>query len=55
MAKDLDVLRAALGDEQLTYIGWSYGTSIGTAYAEQFPENVRAMILDGASTRTRTR
>lgn len=48
VAKDLDVLRAALGDEQLTYIGWSYGTSIGTAYAEQFPGNVRAMILDGA-------
>jgi len=48
VAKDLDVLRAALGDQQLTYIGWSYGTSIGTQYAEQFPENVRAMILDGA-------
>lgn len=48
VAKDLDVLRAALGDNQLTYIGWSYGTSIGTAYAEQFPTNVRAMILDGA-------
>jgi len=48
VAKDLDVLRAALGDRQLTYIGWSYGTSIGTEYAEQFPQNVRAMILDGA-------
>jgi pimeloyl-ACP methyl ester carboxylesterase len=48
VAKDLDVLRAALGDQQLTYIGWSYGTSIGTQYAEQFPKNVRAMILDGA-------
>jgi pimeloyl-ACP methyl ester carboxylesterase/predicted small secreted protein len=48
VAKDVDVLRAALGDRQLTYVGWSYGTSIGTQYAEQFPENVRAMILDGA-------
>lgn len=48
VAKDMDVLRAALGDPQLTYIGWSYGTSIGTEYARQFPENVRAMILDGA-------
>ncbi len=48
VAKDMDVLRAALGDRQLTYIGWSYGTSIGTEYARQFPENVRAMILDGA-------
>lgn len=48
VAKDLDVLRAVLGDSKLTYVGWSYGTSIGTEYAEQFPQNVRAMILDGA-------
>mgnify|MGYP001061227798 CR=1 FL=1 len=48
VAKDLDVLRAVLGDRRLTYVGWSYGTSIGTQYAEQFPGNVRAMILDGA-------
>lgn len=48
VAKDVDVLRAALGDRGLTYIGWSYGTSIGTEYARQFPGNVRAMILDGA-------
>jgi pimeloyl-ACP methyl ester carboxylesterase len=48
VAKDVDVLRAVLGDRQLTYVGWSYGTSIGTQYAEQFPANVRAMILDGA-------
>jgi pimeloyl-ACP methyl ester carboxylesterase len=48
VAKDLDVLRAAVGDDQLTYIGWSYGTSIGTQYAEQFPTGVRAMVLDGA-------
>jgi pimeloyl-ACP methyl ester carboxylesterase len=48
VAKDLDVLRAALGDRGLSYIGWSYGTSIGTEYARQFPGNVRALILDGA-------
>lgn len=48
VARDMDVLRAALGDDQLTYVGWSYGTAIGTAYAELFPYNVRAMILDGA-------
>lgn len=48
VAKDLDVLREVLGDEKLTYVGWSYGTSIGTAYAEQFPGSVRAMLLDGA-------
>jgi len=48
VAKDLDVLRAVLGDSKLTYLGYSYGTSIGTQYAEQFPANVRAMVLDGA-------
>jgi len=48
VAKDLDLLRAALGDAKLTYLGYSYGTRIGAAYAEQFPDKVRAMILDGA-------
>lgn len=47
-ARDLDVLRAALGERRLTYLGWSYGTSLGTSYAEQFPGRVRAMVLDGA-------
>ncbi|MFF9199386.1 alpha/beta fold hydrolase [Streptomyces sp. NPDC014779] len=47
-ARDLDVLRAALGERRLTYVGWSYGTSLGTSYAEQFPHRVRAMVLDGA-------
>jgi pimeloyl-ACP methyl ester carboxylesterase len=48
VAKDLDALRAALGDQKLTYLGYSYGTRIGSAYAEAFPQNVRAMVLDGA-------
>jgi pimeloyl-ACP methyl ester carboxylesterase len=48
VARDLDVLRAALGDDKLTYLGYSYGTLIGSAYAEAFPDKVRAMILDGA-------
>lgn len=48
VARDLDVLRAALGDQRLTYLGYSYGTSIGTGYAEAFPGNVRALVLDGA-------
>ncbi len=48
VAKDLDVLRRALGDDKLTYLGYSYGTRIGSAYAEAYPENVRAMVLDGA-------
>ncbi|MFB8122489.1 alpha/beta hydrolase [Streptomyces bacillaris] len=47
-ARDLDILRAALGERKLTYLGWSYGTSLGTSYAEQFPRRVRAMVLDGA-------
>ncbi|MBU3707100.1 MAG: alpha/beta hydrolase [Mycobacterium sp.] len=48
VAKDLDLLRAAVGDEKLNYLGYSYGTRIGSAYAEAYPEKVRAMILDGA-------
>ncbi|OMC39821.1 hydrolase [Mycobacterium sp. GA-1841] len=48
VAKDLDAIRAALGDDKLTYLGYSYGTRIGATYAEQFPQKVRAMILDGA-------
>ncbi len=48
VARDLDVMRSALGDAKLTYLGYSYGTRIGTSYAEAFPGNVRAMILDGA-------
>ncbi|MCV7012963.1 alpha/beta hydrolase [Mycolicibacterium madagascariense] len=48
VAKDLDVLRGALGDAKLTYLGYSYGTAIGSAYAEAYPDKVRAMILDGA-------
>ena len=47
-AKDMDILRAALGEDQLNFLGQSYGTRLGTVYAEEFPQNVRAMILDGA-------
>lgn len=48
VAKDMDVLRSVLGDEKLNYLGYSYGTRIGTTYAETFPGNVRALVLDGA-------
>ncbi|MEV4149631.1 alpha/beta hydrolase [Amycolatopsis sp. NPDC049691] len=48
VVRDLDVLRAALGDEKLTYLGYSYGTQIGAAYADAYPRNVRALLLDGA-------
>ncbi len=47
-SRDLDILRAALGDRQLNYLGFSYGTLLGTIYAQQFPGRVRAMVLDGA-------
>jgi pimeloyl-ACP methyl ester carboxylesterase len=47
-ARDMDRLREALGDEQLTYLGYSYGTTLGSTYAEMFPDKVRAMVLDGA-------
>lgn len=48
VVKDLDVLRAALGDTKLSYLGYSYGTQIGYSYAEAFPAQVRALVLDGA-------
>jgi len=47
-ARDLDLVRQSLGDEQLTYLGYSYGTTLGSTYAELFPDRVRAMVLDGA-------
>lgn len=48
VARDLDLIRIAVGDDLLTYLGFSYGTLIGALYADRFPENVRAMALDGA-------
>ncbi|MGV9773540.1 alpha/beta hydrolase [Streptosporangium sp. NPDC003464] len=47
-ARDMDLLRAALGDEGLTYLGKSYGTQLGAVYADLFPGRVRALVLDGA-------
>ncbi len=46
-AKDLDVLRAALGEEKLTYLGKSYGTYLGATYADLFPAQVGRFVLDG--------
>ncbi|MGL4178263.1 MAG: alpha/beta hydrolase [Dermatophilaceae bacterium] len=46
-ARDMDVLRGALGEKQLTYLGKSYGTLLGTTYAELFPKQVGRMVLDG--------
>jgi pimeloyl-ACP methyl ester carboxylesterase len=47
-ARDMDILRAALGEEKLNYVGKSYGTYLGTIYAELFPKNVGRFVLDGA-------
>lgn len=48
VARDLDILRAALGEDQLSFMGKSYGTFIGAAYADLFPQRVGRMVLDGA-------
>ena len=48
VAHDMDMIRAVLGDEKLNYLGYSFGTYIGTVYAELFPEKVGRMVLDGA-------
>jgi pimeloyl-ACP methyl ester carboxylesterase len=48
VARDMDILREALGDKQLNYMGKSYGTYLGTLYAQFFPEKVGRVVLDGA-------
>ena len=48
VAHDMDMIRAVLGDEKLNYLGYSFGTYIGTVYAELFPDKVGRMVLDGA-------
>jgi pimeloyl-ACP methyl ester carboxylesterase len=48
VARDLDLLRAAVGDPKLTYLGYSYGTFLGATYASLFPTSFRALVLDGA-------
>ncbi|MGH4033185.1 alpha/beta hydrolase [Actinomycetota bacterium Odt1-20B] len=47
-ARDMDVLRAALGDDRLTYVGASYGTFLGATYAGLYPDRVGRLVLDGA-------
>jgi len=54
VVRDLDILRAVLGDDKLNFVGYSYGTRIGSQYAEAFPQNVRALVLDGALDPTQT-
>jgi pimeloyl-ACP methyl ester carboxylesterase len=47
-ARDMDLVRQAVGDAKLTYLGYSYGTRLGSVYAQLFPKRVRALVLDGA-------
>lgn len=47
-AHDMELLRIALGDKKLNYLGFSYGTYLGTLYAQQFPTHVGRFVLDGA-------
>jgi pimeloyl-ACP methyl ester carboxylesterase len=48
VARDLQIAYRVLGDQKLSYVGYSYGTQIGTEFARQFPTEVRALVLDGA-------
>lgn len=47
-ARDMDLLRAVLGDKKLNYLGYSYGTFLGATYAELYPDRVGHLVLDGA-------
>jgi len=47
-AKDMDIMRAAIGESQFDYLGFSYGTHLGGQYADLFPDKVGRMVLDGA-------
>lgn len=47
VARDMDVLRRAVGDERLTFLGFSYGTHLGQVYANLFPDRIRAVAIDG--------
>lgn len=51
-SRDMDVMRQALGDDKLNYLGFSYGTRLGSVYAAQFPEKVGRLVLDGVDTLT---
>ncbi|MEY3677626.1 MAG: hypothetical protein RL351_853, partial [Actinomycetota bacterium] len=47
-ARDMDIIRAAFGENKINYLGYSYGTYLGTVYAQLFPKRVGHMVLDGA-------
>ncbi len=47
VARDMDVMRRMFGDKQLSYLGFSYGSYLGTVYANMYPDRVRAVAIDG--------
>ena len=47
-ARDMDLIRQAVGDDQMNYLGFSYGTQLGSTYAHLFPDKIRVAVLDGA-------
>ncbi|MGC0333864.1 pimeloyl-ACP methyl ester carboxylesterase [Streptomyces sp. SAI-170] len=52
VSRDLDIIRDALGDKKLNYLGFSYGTRLAAVYAAQFPHKVGRLVLDGVDTLT---
>lgn len=48
-ARDMDTIRRALGEEKISYLGFSYGSELGATWATMFPSTVRAAVLDGAT------
>ena len=49
VARDMDMIRAALGEQKITYFGFSYGSELGATWATMFPSTVRAAVFDGAT------
>lgn len=47
VVRDMELMRRAVGDKKLSYLGWSYGTYIGQVYANMFPDRFRAVVVDG--------
>ena len=55
VARDMDVMRALVGDQDLNYLGYSYGTYLGAVYTELFPDNIGRVVLDSAMDPTMAR
>ena len=55
VARDMDVMRALVGDKDLNYLGTSYGTYLGAVYTELFPDNIGRVVLDSAMDPTLSR